>query len=110
MFWNNKKVAHKAKRLSLREIISQIEELCPGDSVNYRLSVSQGGQVAVVLFNSGYPWRTGKYILSIQTREDGIPAGEKENVLKSDEAEDIASWLSRRHVKLLNLSQDYEPL
>ena len=107
MFWIKKKTAHRQKKLTQREIISHIEQLSPGESVSYRLPKSYGGQVAVVEFNTEYPWRRdGKYLLNVQTLVDGKPTGEKEQVLESDEAKDIAAWLSERRVKLLSLAEN----
>ena len=103
MFRKKKKtVPHKAKRLTQREIISHIEQLSPSESLSYRLSEIYGGQIAVVEFNTEYPWRGSKYGLSVQTLVDGKPVGEKERVLESDEAKDIAAWLSQRRGKLLS--------
>jgi len=96
LFWTKKKKTHKAKRLTQREIISQIEALSSGESVSYRLPKAYGNQVAMVEFNTEYPWRGSKYILSTQTMEDAKPTGEKELVLESDEAKDIATWLYQR--------------
>ena len=108
MFWRKeKKTAHRPKKLTQREIISHIEQLSQGESVSYRLPESYGGQVAVVEFNTEYPWRRdGKYLLSRQTLVDGKPTGGKEQVLESDEAKDIAAWLSERRGKLLSLPEN----
>ena len=96
MFWRKKKTApKKAKKLTQREIISQIEQLSAGESVSYQLPEVYGGQIAAVEFNTSYPWRGSKYGLSIQTLVDGKPAGEKERVSESNEARDIAAWVSR---------------
>ena len=101
MFWRKKKTApKKAKKLTQREIISHIEQLSAGESVSYQLPEVYGGQVAVVEFNTDYPWSDSKYRLSIQTLIDGKTAGEKERVLESDEPKDIAAWLSKRRGKL----------
>jgi hypothetical protein len=54
MFWRKKKVARRAKRLTQREIMGHVEQLSPGESVNYRLPEVYGGQVAVVEFNTEY--------------------------------------------------------
>ena len=107
MFWRKKKTApHKAKKLTQREIISHIEQLSPGESVSYRLPEVYSGQVAVVEFNTEYPWRGSKYILSIQTLVKGKPDGEKALVLESGEAKDIAAWLSKQKGKPLNLAEN----
>jgi len=107
MFWRKKKTAlHKAKKLTQREIISHIEQLSSGESVSYRLPEVYGGQVAVVKFNTEHPWRRRKYGLSIQTPVDGKLVGEKERVLESDEAKDIAAWLSKQRGKLLSLAEN----
>ena len=107
MFWRKKKPAlHKAKKLTQREIISHIEQLSSGESVSYRLPEVYGGRVAVVEFNGEYPWRGRKYELSLQTPVDSKLAGGKERVLESDEAKDIAAWLSKQKGKLLNLAEN----
>jgi hypothetical protein len=105
MFWRKKKTARRSKRLTQREIISHIEQLSADESLSYRLPESYGGQVAVVEFNTEYPWRGSKYLLSMQTLVDGKPTGEKERVLESDEAKEIAAWLSGRRGKLLSLPE-----
>ena len=95
MFWRKKKtVSKKAKKLTQREIISHIEGLSTGESVSYRLSEVYGGQVAAVEFNTSYPWSGNKYALSTQALVDGKHVGEKERVLESNEAKDIAAWVS----------------
>ncbi len=96
----------KAKRLTQREIISHIETLSSGESLGYRLPQSYGGQVAVVEFNYGYPWRGSKYGLSTQPLADGKPVREKERVLESNEVKDIAAWLSQRRGRLLSLEEN----
>ena len=107
MFWRKKKTAHRPKKLTQREIISHIEQLSQGESVSYRLPESYGGQVAMVEFNTEYPWRRdGKYLLNVQTLVDGKPTGGKEQVLESDEAKKIAAWLSERRGKLLSLPEN----
>ena len=93
-------MTRRTKRLKQREIIGHIDQLSAGESVSYRLPEVYGGQVAVVEFNTEYPWRGSKYRLSIQTLIDGKPAGEKERVLETDEAKDLAAWLSERRGKL----------
>jgi len=104
--WRKKKTAHRPKKLTQREIISHIEQLSPGESVRYRLPEVYGGQVAVVEFNTEYPWRGSKYGLSIQTLVDAKPVVKKERVLESDEAKDIAAWLSQRRGKPLSLAEN----
>jgi len=106
MFWRKKKTPRRAKKLTRKEIVSYIEQLSVGESVSYRLPEVYGGQVAVVEFNTEYPWRDSKYRLSIQTLIGGKPAGEKEWVLESDEAKNIAAWLSERRAKLLSLPEN----
>lgn len=107
MFWGKKKTAlHKAKKPTQREIISHIEQLSSGESVIYRLPEVYGGRVAVVEFNGEYPWRGRKYELSLQTLSDSKVEGGGERVLESDEAKDIAAWLSKQKGKLLNLTEN----
>ena len=107
MLWRKKKTAHRPKKLTQREIISHIEQLSQGESVSYRLPESYGGQVAMVEFNTEYPWRRdGKYLLNVQTLVDGKPTGRKEQALESDEAKEIAAWLSERRGKLLSLAEN----
>lgn len=107
LFWTKKKKTHKGKRLTQREIISQIEALSSGESVSYRLTEAYGHKVAMVEFNTEYPWRKdGKYLLNVQTLVDAKPTGEKELVLESDEARGIAIWLYQRRGRFLNLAED----
>jgi hypothetical protein len=105
MFWRKKKTTpHKTKKLTQKEIMSHIEQLSSGESVEYRLPAVYSGQVAVVEFNTEHPWRGRKYELSLQTSVDSKLKGEKELVLESDEVKDVATWLSKQKVKLLNLT------
>ena len=106
MFWRRKKMTRRTKRLEQREIIGHIDQLSAGESVSYRLPEVYGGQVAVVEFNTEYPWRDSKYRLSIQTLIDGKLQGEKERVLETDEPKDVAAWLSKRRCKLLSVSEN----
>jgi hypothetical protein len=68
---------HKGKRLTQKEIMSHIKQLRQGEALNYSLPDAYGGQLAVVEFNTMYPWRGSKYTLSTQTLVDGKPSGEK---------------------------------
>ena len=104
MFWRKKTTPQKTTRLTQKEIISHIEQLSSGESVEYRLPAVYSGQVAVVEFNTEHPWRGRKYGLSLQASVDSKLKEEKEPVLESDEAKDIAAWLTKRKVKLLNLA------
>ena len=107
MFWRKKKtVRKKAKKLTQGEIISHIEGLSTGESVSYRLSEVYCGQVAVAEFNTAYPWSGNKYVLSMQALVDGKPVGGKERVLDSNEAKDMATWLSQRRGKRLSLTEN----
>jgi hypothetical protein len=87
--------SRKAKRLTQREIMTNIEQLAQGDSISYRLPEAYGAQLAVVEFNTTYPWRGGKYILSTQKLVEDNPNRERALVLESNEAKDIAAWVSR---------------
>ena len=103
MFRRKKKTApHKGRKLAQREIMSHIEQLSLGESLSYRLPEIYGDQVAMVEFNTAYPWRGSKYVLSIQTLVDGKPVGEKESALESDEVKEIVAWLSKRRGSLLS--------
>ncbi|MFC1934618.1 hypothetical protein ACFLXX_05700 [Chloroflexota bacterium] len=88
------KLRVKPAKLTQREIIADIEKLGQGEVLSYRLSETYGGQLAVVEFNTMYPWKGRKYILSTQTLINGKPVGEKTLVMESDEAKDIAAWVS----------------
>jgi hypothetical protein len=95
MFRRKKKTApHEGRKLTQKEIMSHIEQLSPGESSSYRLPEVYGSQLAIVEFNTVYPWRGLKYILSVQALVEGKPNGEKTLVLESDEAKDIAAWVS----------------
>ena len=91
MFWRKKKTTRRTKRLTPREIISQIEQLSASESVSYRLPESYGGQVAVVEFSTEYPWRGSKYLLGMQTLVDGKLTGEEKQVLETNEAKEIVA-------------------
>ena len=104
MFRGKKKTApSKGKKLTQKEIMSHIEQLSPGESLSYRLPEIYGDQVAMVVFNTAYPWRGSKYVLSMQPLVDGKPVGEKGNALESNEAKHVAAWLRERQGKLLSL-------
>jgi hypothetical protein len=97
MFGKKKETtSRKTKKLTQREIMTNIEQLGQGEALSYRLPEAYGGQLAVVEFNTMYPWRGHKYILSTQTMVEGKADWEKTLVLESDEAKDIAAWVSRR--------------
>jgi hypothetical protein len=83
------------RKLTQKEIMSHIEQLSPGKSLSYWLPEVYGDQLAVVEFNTMYPWRGRKYILSMQALVECKPNGEKTLVLESNEAKDIAAWVSR---------------
>ena len=95
----------KSAKLSKREIMTNIEQMGQGEVLSCRLPEAYGGQLALVEFNTTYPWRGSKYILSTQTLVEGKPDGEKTLVLGSDEAKDVAAWLSERRGKLLSLAE-----
>jgi len=103
MFRRKKKTApREGRKLTQKEIMSHIEQLSPGESLSYRLPEIYGDQITMVVFNTAYPWRGSKYVLSMQTLENGKPVGEKGNVLESNEAKHIAAWLRERQGRLLN--------
>ena len=95
----------KAKKLTQKEIISHIEQLASGESVGYRVPDAPDSQVAIVEFSTEYPWKGSRYRLSMQSPPDGKAEGEKELVSESNEARDLAIWLSERRGKLLNLAE-----
>jgi hypothetical protein len=97
MFGKKKETtSRKTKKLTQREIMTNIEQLEQGEALSYRLPEAYGVQLAEVEFNTLYPWRGHKYILSTQALVGDTPDGEKTLVLESDEAKDIAVWVSRR--------------
>ena len=106
MFRRKKETAHKAKRLTQREIIGHIEALSPGESLNYRLPEAFDRRLAMVEYSTEHPWRGSKYVLSTQILEGGKTVGEREKVLESDEEKSIATWLYKRGVKLLSLAEN----
>ena len=85
----------ESAKLSRREIMINIEQMGQGEALSYRLPEAYGSQLAVVEFNTMYPWRGSRYILSTQTLVEGKPEGQKTLVLESDEVKDIAAWVSR---------------
>lgn len=105
MFGKKKETAHKAKRLTQREIINHIEQISTGESLSYQLPEAYGSQVAVVDFNTGYPWRGRKYILCTQPLVEGKPDGVKTLILESDEVKDIAAWLSEQRGRVLSFAE-----
>jgi len=58
----------KPAKLTQREIMTNIKQLGQGETLSYRLPEAFGGQLAIVEFNTMYPWKGRKYILSAQTR------------------------------------------
>ncbi|MFH1169900.1 MAG: hypothetical protein V1691_04305 [Chloroflexota bacterium] len=91
---------HKAS--SKETMINNLEQLTPGDEVSYRLPEGHGSQVAIVEFNTSYPWKGEKYILSTQEVTEGKAAGDKSRVMETNEPKAIAEWLSKRKCKLIN--------
>ena len=94
-----KKKASRVKRLTQKDITSQIEEITPGETASYRLNEVDGVNLATVEFNTAYPWSGRKYILSTRPVADTRRTGKREQVLATDEAREIADWLMKHKVK-----------
>jgi len=94
-----KKKTNQAKRLTQKDIISQIEEIRPGETASYRLTGASGNNLATVEFNTGYPWSGRKYILSTRPTATTGWAWERDQVLTTNEAREIATWLIEHRVK-----------
>jgi len=93
MFWKKKPAA--GGKLSQKDIIAnQIEQLGPGQSLNYRLPEGRGGGLVIVEMNPRYPeGKQKKYILSTEKIEDGKPTGQRSRLWDSDKPKDIARWV-----------------
>ena len=94
-----KNKTNQVRRLTKKDITSQIEEITPGNTANYRLAETCGNNLATVEFNTGYPWSGRKYILSTRPAADTRWTGEREQILATDEAREIADWLMKHRVK-----------
>jgi len=90
---NRQKPRVRPAKLTRREIMTYIAQLEQGEILNCSLPAAYGGQMAVIEFNTMYPWKGHKYILSTQALVNGKPEGEKTFVMGSNEAEDIAAWV-----------------
>ena len=109
MFWKKKQTGAKAteakpqkvKKLSPKDIIaSKVEQLCPGESVSYRLAEVYGGGLAVVELNPQYPEKGKRYFLSLEKIVDGKPEGKRGRLWNSNKPKELAGWILERGGKL----------
>ena len=94
-----KKKAIRVRRLTQKDIASQIEEIAPGESASYRLNEADDANLATVEFSAGYPWTSRKYILSTRPAVSTGWTGKTDQVLATDEVREIARWLIEHRVK-----------
>ncbi len=94
----------KEKKLSpTKDIVTgRIEQLGPGQSINYQLSEFYGGDLAIVELNPDYPRKGKKYILSTQKMVDGKPVGKISRFWESNKPQDLAGWIVDRFGKLVS--------
>lgn len=94
-----KKKTHRAKHLTQKETMSQIEALSQGETESYRLTEANGNKLAVVEFNAEYPWGGNKFILNTQSTVNAKLTVEREQMLVTDDVKEVASWLIKHRAK-----------
>ena len=97
--FRGKKKTNRAKRLTQKEIVSQIDALIPGETASYRLKECNGSSFATVEYSTGYPWTGKKYLLITRTTTDSSWTVRGEQVLTTDEAREIANWLTEHRAR-----------
>jgi len=83
-----------------QEIINQIEQLSPRESLSYQLKELFGGELAIVELNPKYPDKgQRKYRMSLEQLVDGKPSGKRQYLLGNDKPEKIADWLYSKMIR-----------
>lgn len=88
----------KAKKLSPKdEIIQNIEQLHPGESLIYQLHEMWGAEVkddvAIIEVNPQHPLKGMKYRVNFDKLVDGKLAGTRTFFSESNKPKDLASWV-----------------
>lgn len=107
MFWNKKPAkvpveknagaaaAPKVKKLSPKEtMVSQIEQLVPGQVLTYQIAKTYWENFAGFFFvelNPNFPEKGKKYLVSVDKIADGKPAGKKTHLWDTNKPQDIAN-------------------
>ena len=112
LFWKKKPASEndvkiaKVKKLSPKEELENIIMALHGSEVvNYRLSETFGGGLAVVGINPKYPEKSKKqFTLYTETIIDGKPSGKRQFLWDYNKASDMARWILDRNGKPFDAS------
>jgi len=92
--------AKELKELAIKRIISEVEQLAPGQNLIYKVPEHCCIMSAVFLMvelNPSYPEKgKKKYMLSTDTMVDGKPSGQKIRAFDSNKPIEFANWVLDR--------------
>ena len=91
--------AQEIKEQKIKGIISQVEQLTPGEGLIYQTPEYLGINGAVFLIielNPSFPGEGKKYIFSTDKIVDGRPSGQRAKWFESDKPAEYASWVLDR--------------
>ncbi|MDD5127543.1 MAG: hypothetical protein PHR43_05565 [Dehalococcoidales bacterium] len=85
------------KKASPREELRlKIEALASDGAISYALPDTFGGGLAVVHLNPDYPNKGKKFVMSLESLENGKPSGKRRYLWDSNKAKDLADWVMDR--------------
>jgi hypothetical protein len=96
---NKKLSAKEIKEQNTKRIISEVEQLSPGQVLIYRVPEYLGIMGAVFLaieLNPLFPGKGKKYVLSTDKMVDGKPSGQRARSLESNKPVEYARWVVDR--------------
>lgn len=92
---------NKAEKEAKATLLSKIEGLASGQSLNYKLAGEvMGGALAIVELNTSGKGK--KYMLCGEKYVNGQRSGKKYEIFSSDKSKDIADWIASRGGSPLN--------
>jgi len=87
-------------------LVSQIEQLVPGQTLRYRIPETWGGNFITVELNPQYPQKGRKYILSIENAAHGMPGGKKTIMYDSDNPKELVTSILDRNGELFVVAEE----
>lgn len=96
---NKKLSAKEIKEQNTKRIISEVEQLTPGQVLIYKVPEYLGIMGSVFLaieFNPSFPGKGKKYTLSTDKLVDAKPSGQRARFIESNKPAEYASWVIDR--------------
>jgi|WetSurMetagenome_2_1015567.scaffolds.fasta_scaffold189888_2 hypothetical protein len=95
----NKLSAKEIKEENIKRIVSEVEQITPGQLLVYKVPEYLGIMGAVFLIielNYSYPGKGKKYVVSTDKMADGKPSGQRVRSFESNKPVEYANWVVDR--------------